>query len=131
MRGEFGTVEGRGDEVVEEGENGVMGDRSLLFSSLWVQVEKMEVRDLDVVVDFEIAVMAGVYIGEGYEGRRERCYLKIVNIEPTQNTHTLLGLRGMQGPRVVTDHSTYLDNRSYRIIDRRAKCRGWPKRKSV
>jgi hypothetical protein len=60
-RGEFGTVEGSGDEVVEEGENGVMGDRSLLFSSLWVQVEKMEVRDLDVVVDFEIAVMAGVY----------------------------------------------------------------------
>jgi hypothetical protein len=60
-RGEFGTVEGKGDEVVEEGENGVMGDRSLLFSSLWVQVEKMEVRDLDVVVDFEIAVMAGVY----------------------------------------------------------------------
>ena len=32
--GEFGTVEGKGDEVVEEGENGVMGDRSLLFSSL-------------------------------------------------------------------------------------------------
>ena len=60
-RGEFGTVEGKGDEVVEEGENGVIGDRSLLFSSLWVQVEKMEVRDLDVVVDFEIAVMAGVY----------------------------------------------------------------------
>jgi hypothetical protein len=59
--GEFGTVEGKGDEVVEEGENGVMGDRSLLFSSLFVQVEKMEVRDLDVVVDFEIAVMAGVY----------------------------------------------------------------------
>jgi hypothetical protein len=27
-------VEGKGDEVVEEGENGVMGDRSLLFSSL-------------------------------------------------------------------------------------------------
>ena len=47
--------------MVEEGENGVMGDRSLLFSSLWVQVEKMEVRDLDAVVDFEIAVMAGVY----------------------------------------------------------------------
>ena len=117
--------------MVEEGENGVMGDRSLLFSSLWVQVEKMDVRDLAVVVDFEIAVMAGVYIGEGYEGRRDRCYLKIVSIEPTQNTHTLLGLRGMQGPRVVTDHSTYLDNRSYRIIDRRAKCRGWPKRKSV
>jgi hypothetical protein len=65
LRGEFGTVDGKGDEVVEEGEKGVTGDRSLpsLFSlslslSLLFHVEKMEDRDLEV--DFDIAVMASI-----------------------------------------------------------------------
>jgi hypothetical protein len=53
----------------------------------------MEVRDLDVVVDFEIAVMAGVYEeGNTKEGRRDKFYLKkgqqLVNTIHTHNART-------------------------------------------